>query len=249
MQPVFAVAWERTKLLIHGALRRFGYRLIPVALGSEDEGLRALLRTQGIDLILDVGANTGQYASHVLGLGYAGRILSFEPQSGAHAALLERARAVPSWQVAPRCCLGDREGEIEIHLSRNSISSSVLPIADAHTAISPEAGYVGVERVPLHRLDPLARDALAASRAALLKIDVQGYERQVLDGAPETLARVRGLQVEMSLRPVYEGQMLFLPMLAWLEGLGFAPARFTPAFIEPATGRWLQVDGLFFREG
>lgn len=248
MPPDRASAWERTKLLVHGVLRRFGYRLIPIALGSEDEGLRALLETQGIDLILDVGANTGQFASHVFGLGYAGRVVSFEPQSSAHATLLAKSRGNPRWEVAPRCCLGDHEGEVEIHLSRNSISSSVLPIADAHTAISPEAGYVGVEQVPLHRLDPLVRDALDASRAALLKIDVQGYERQVLDGAPETLARVRGLQVEMSLRPVYEGQMLFLPMLGWLEQLGFEAARFTPAFIDPATGRWLQVDGLFFRD-
>jgi FkbM family methyltransferase len=249
MQAGGASAWERTKLLVHGALRRFGYRLIPIPLSSPDEGLRALLETEGIDLILDVGANTGQFARHVLGLGYAGRIVSFEPQSAAHAALLETSRGNPRWEVAPRCCLGDRDGEIEIFLSRNSISSSVLPIAAAHTAISPEAGYVGVERVPLRRLDPLVRDALAASRAALLKVDVQGYERQVLDGAPETLARVRGLQVEMSLRPVYEGQMLFLPMLLWLDGLGFRPARFAPAFIDPATGRWLQVDGLFLREG
>src|SRR5262245_37551155 len=240
-------AWERTKLLIHGALRRAGYRLIPIALGSEDEGLRALLAAEGIDLVLDVGANTGQYASHLVGIGYAGRILSFEPQSEAHAELTLRARAHPRWQVAPRCCLGEREGEVESHLSRNSISSSVLPIAAAHTAISPEAGYVGSERVPLHRLDPLAREALATSRATLLKIDVQGYERQVLDGAPETLARARGLQVEMSLRPVYEGQMLFRPMLEWIAARGFEPARFTPAFIDPMTGRWLQADVLFFR--
>ena len=247
MQAGRVSAWERTKLLVHGALRRFGYRLIPIPLSSPDEGLRALLETEGIDLILDVGANIGQFAKHVLGLGYTGRIVSFEPQSAAHAALLETSRGNPRWQVAPRCCLGDREGEVEIHLSRNSISSSVLPISAEHTAISPEAGYVGSERVPLHRLDPLARDALAASRSALLKIDVQGYERQVLDGAPETLARARGLQVEMSLRAVYEGQMLFRPMLEWIAARGFEPARFSPAFIDPLTGRWLQVDVLFFR--
>jgi len=239
--------WARIKLLIHATLRRFGYRLMPIAMTSDDECLRALLRYHGIDLIFDVGANTGQFASHVFGLGYAGRIVSFEPQSAAHAALLAMSRANPRWEVAERCCLGDRDGEIEIHLSQNSISSSVLPLSAEHTAISPEAGYVGVERVPLRRLDDLARRHLGGSRAALLKIDVQGYERQVMEGASETLARVRGLQVEMSLRTVYEGQMLFLPMLTWIQGLGFQSARFTSSFIEPNNSRWLQADGLFFR--
>ena len=242
-----AAVWERTKLLIHGSLRRFGYRLMPIAMTSDDECLRALLRHHGIDLIFDVGANTGQFASHVFGLGYAGRIVSFEPQSVPHAALLARSRANSRWEVAERCCLGDHDGETEIHVSQNSISSSVLPISALHTAISPEAGYVGVERVPMRRLDDLARRHLDGSHAALLKIDVQGYERHVMEGASETLARVKGLQVEISLRTVYEGQMLFLPMLTWIMGMGFQPARFLPAFLEQDTGRWLQTDALFFR--
>lgn len=238
---------ERSKLLVHAALRRFGYRLIPIAMSSEDEGLRAALTEHRIDLILDVGANTGQFARHVLGLGYGGRIVSFEPQSAAHAALLAESRANPRWEVAERCCLGDRDGEVEIHLSRNSISSSVLPIVEESVDIDPEARYVGVEKVPMHRLDTVSSRHLAGSRATLLKIDVQGYEQQVLDGASQTIVGLRGLLVEMSLRPVYEGQTLFIPMLEWITNFGFEPYRFTPAFMDPRSGRWLQVDGLFFR--
>ena len=239
--------WAQTKLLIHKVLRRLGYRLMPIAMTSGDECLATHLRDHGIDLILDVGANTGQFARNALELGYRGRIVSFEPQAAAHAELVARSRAHPSWSVAERCCLGERDGETEIHVSRNSISSSVLPIAPEHARISPEASYVGVERVPLRRLDPLVREALLASRSALLKIDVQGYEDRVMAGALETLTRVRGLQLEMSLCPVYEGQILFPSILNRILGLGFEPISFTPAFIDPTTGRWLQVDGLFFR--
>jgi FkbM family methyltransferase len=239
--------WARTKVLIHATLRRFGYRLMPIAMSSGDECLHAMLLQHGIDLIFDIGANTGQFASQVFERGYTGRIVSFEPQSAAHAALIAKSRTNPRWQVAERCCLGDRDGETEIHLSQNSISSSVLPLTAEHTSLSPEAGYAGVERVPLRRLDDLARRHLDGSRAALLKIDVQGYEQQVMAGASETLARVRALQVEMSLRSVYEGQLLFLPMLTSIQGLGFQPVQFTSCFVDPANGRWLQADGLFFR--
>jgi hypothetical protein len=107
---------------------------------------------------------------------------------------------------------------------------------------------VGVEKVPMHPLDAIAPRYLAESRAAFLKIDVQGYEEPVLRGASQTLRRIRGLQVELSLRPVYEGQTLFLPMLEWITSLGFAPYRFRDAFVDPRNGRSLQVDALFFRE-
>src|SRR5262245_15866653 len=98
--------WAQAKLLIHKVLRRFGYRLMPIAMTSGDECLATHLRDHGIDLILDVGANTGQFASQTFRLGYQGRIVSFEPQAAAHAALVANSRAHPRWLVAERCCLG-----------------------------------------------------------------------------------------------------------------------------------------------
>jgi FkbM family methyltransferase len=240
--------WAHAKRLVHAGIARAGYRLMPLAMTSPDTSMQALLREHEIDLILDVGANTGQFASYVFGLGYAGRIVSFEPLPAAHAALLATSRANPRWEIAERCCLGEREGEALIHVSENSISSSILPILPEHLAISREAGYVGVEKAPMHPLDAMAPRYLEDSRAALLKIDVQGYEEQVLRGASETLRRTRGLQVELSLRPVYDGQTLFLPMLEWIASLGFTPYRFAPTFMDPRNGRWLQADALFFRE-
>jgi len=241
--------WSHTKRLVHASLARSGYRLMPLAMSSPDASMQALLREHGIDLVFDVGANAGQFASYLLGLGYAGRIVSFEPLPDAHAALVARSRGHPAWVVEERCCLGEREGEVLIHVSENSVSSSILPIHPEHVAIAREAGYVGVEKAPMRTLDAIAPRHLEGSRAALLKIDVQGYEEQVLRGASETLRRVRGLQVELSLRPVYEGQTLFLPMLEWITSLGFAPYRFCDTFVDPRTGQWLQCDGLFFREG
>ncbi len=236
------------KRLVHSSLARMGYRLMPLPNASPDAAMASLLREHGIDLIFDVGANRGQFAQYVLGLGYQGRLVSFEPLSAAHAALSEASRSCPRWEVEERCCLGEREDEVEMHVSENSISSSLLPLCSDHVAIAPEAGYVGVEKVRMLPLDAIATRHWKGATAGFLKIDVQGYEEQVLRGAPETLRRIRGLQIELSLRPVYAGQTLFLPMLEWIMGLGFEPYRFTPSFMDPRDGRWLQVDGLFFRE-
>ncbi len=221
---------------------------MPLPMVSPDEAMRVLLREHGIDLILDVGANVGQFAQAILALGYSGRIVSFEPLSSAHAVLLAESRDNPRWQVAERCCLGEREGEVEINVSQKSISSSLLPILPEHVALSREATYVGRETVTMHRLDAIAPLFLGESRAPFLKIDVQGYEEQVLRGAQETLDRLVGLQIELSMCPVYDGQTLFLPLVDRIIGLGFTPYRFVPSFMDPRNGRWLQADGLFFRD-
>ena len=75
------------------------------------------------------------------------------------------------------------------------------------------------------------------------------YEEQILSGAPNTLDRIVGIQVELSLVSLYEGQMLFTEMLQRLEAKGFQLYRPFPAFIDFRSGRWLQSDTIFFRNG
>ena len=83
----------------------------------------------------------------------------------------------------------------------------------------------------------------------LLKIDVQGYEAQVLEGAPRTLAACRAVVTEMSLVPLYKGQMLVREMWDALVSAGFEAWSLEPGFRDPRTGRMLQIDGLFVKAG
>ena len=98
------------------------------SLESEHNRLVLLLAGRQADLVLDVGANTGQWAQELRRAGYAGDMISFEPLSSAHEQLARNARHDPRWTVAPRLALGNRNGQTEIHVSRNSYSSSILPI-------------------------------------------------------------------------------------------------------------------------
>jgi FkbM family methyltransferase len=198
-------------------------------------------------LVLDVGANTGQFGSEIRYYGYTGKIVSFEPLSREHSMLVRTIAGDPNWEAYPPCALGDQIGETVINIAGNSQSSSILPMLETHRSAAPESAYEGKERVLIKTLDSVAGDYLKDARAPFLKIDTQGFEWQVLDGARETLPHIKGVLVELSLVPLYEGQHLWRALIDRLEDEGFALWALRPGFIDQRQGRTLQVDGVFCR--
>lgn len=229
-------------------MRELGYdvhRFRPES--SADARLLAMLRSHSIDLVFDVGANTGQFGTMLRGLGYLGRIVSFEPLSAERAHLLEASMDDPIWDVAPQAAVGDEDGEIEIHIAANSQSSSALNMLDSHSSAAPDSRYIGSEWVPLRRLDTLALEYFRRDSVAFLKIDTQGFEDRVLAGAEATIDRIVGLQLELSLVSLYEGQRLYDELIAQVSARGFNLWSISPVLVDPVTGRLLQVDATFFR--
>lgn len=201
-----------------------------------------------IDLVLDVGANIGQFASGLRSVGFNGNIVSFEPLSDAYKLLSARAERDAKWQVHSRGAIGDYDGEVEINISGNSVSSSVLPMLEAHSAAAMQSAYVASETVPIFKLDTIVSEYLSGSNRCFLKIDAQGFEWQVLDGASETLVRAQGVLCELSLVPLYEGQRLWLDLIKRLENAGLVLWSIQKGFTDPRDGRTLQVDAIFFRD-
>ena len=223
-------------------LRRFHPASSPAA------QLRAMLAAHEINLVFDVGANTGQFGRELRWhVGYGGRIVSFEAMSAPYDILSRRAAKDKLWEVAPRAALGEKSGIIKINVAGNSVSSSVLPMLDVHASAAPDSLYCGTETVRMATLDSLALGYFREDSIALLKIDTQGYESQVLMGAPTVLNRVVGVQLELSLIPLYSGQKLMPEMIKDMQGMGFDLWGIAPTFAEPMTGRMLQVDAIFFR--
>jgi FkbM family methyltransferase len=230
--------------------RRAGYDLTSRRKAKRhDAQLVAVLEHFRISCVLDVGANVGQYGALLREWGYLGRIVSFEPQASSHAALQQRAAANPAWQVAPRMALGARDGEIELEVSAESDMSSILPQGALLRRLSPSSAVVRKETVPLRRLDAVAGSYLAPEERVFLKIDAQGYEAEVLAGAGALLERITGVQLEMALVPLYEGERPFRAMLDQLAALGFEPYLFLPGYFERKLARQLQLDGVFMRAG
>lgn len=209
--------------------------------------LMASLHAYEIDLVIDVGANDGQFAREIRAGGYFGQIVSAEPMAKAHDRLSKGSQGDSAWHVHPRCALGANTGQIELNIAGNSVSSSVLPMLASHSNAAPESVYQGKELVALTTLDLIAPQYIEKASAPFLKIDTQGYEWQVLDGAKEILPKVRGILMEVSLIPLYEGQRLWQESIARLEAEGFVLWALEPVFVDSANGRTLQMDALFFR--
>jgi FkbM family methyltransferase len=231
---------------VRGLAKRCGYEILGLPRAyAACRTLSGLLQQERINLVLDVGANEGQFADEMRVAGYTGRIVSFEPLASAHAVLRTRAQRDPSWTIADRTAVGAVAGSIEMNISRNGVSSSILGMLPSHSEAEPGSRYIGTETVPVNRLDDLCN--LSSADRVLLKIDVQGYEKQVLDGAPQILANCKAVIVEMSLVPLYDGQLLAMDLWDLLAKQGFEAWSLEPGFRHPDTGQMLQFDGIFVR--
>jgi FkbM family methyltransferase len=200
-----------------------------------------------IDTVFDIGANTGQFASEIRSFGYTGKIVSFEPLSDAYQELVSMASRDAKWLVHERGAIGDFNGEIKINVAGNSTSSSVLPMLDSHISAAEKSAYVRTENAPIYCLDFLSPAYLLEKNSLFVKIDVQGFEWQVLDGAKETLKKACGVLCELSLISLYKNQHLWFDMLHRFEAEGFTLWSIQPGFADPRNGRTLQVDAIFFR--
>jgi FkbM family methyltransferase len=217
--------------------------------GSTSEArITGFLCRRGIDCVLDIGANRGQYGQQLRRFGYAGQIHSFEPLPEVYSSLANAASLDPSWSTW--CvALGPEDGTVSVNIASNeaAASSSVLAMLPRHRAAAPEVSYVGEIEVPMRRLDGIWDEIVPADAVPFIKADVQGFERGVLDGAAESLHRTIGLQLEISLVPLYEGALSMREVLERTDELGMHMVYVEPGFADPQTGELLQMDGIFFR--
>jgi FkbM family methyltransferase len=200
-----------------------------------------------INNVFDIGANTGQFADELRWFGYNAKIISFEPTSQAHKILTKAASNDPLWKVHERVALGNFEGETEINLASNSLSSSLLPMLDLHERLANNSNYIGREKVLIKCLDTISSQYLSPSDNLFIKIDVQGSEWEVLDGSYNTLKRAKGILCELSLVPLYEGGHLWTDILNRLQLAGFTLWGLDKGFSDPGQGRTLQIDAVLFR--
>ncbi|OBI22854.1 FkbM family methyltransferase [Mycobacterium sp. E2497] len=220
---------------------------------TESDWNRTLVRelqSRRVNTVFDVGANSGQYAAGLRAAGFEGRIISFEPLSGPFSVLERAASGDPLWDCR-QCALGDHDGTIEMNVAGNAgASSSVLPMLKSHRDVYPQANYVGTEDVAICRLDSVAPALLGPGDVAFLKIDVQGFEKQVIAGGESTVNRhCAGVQLELTFVPLYEGGMLAQEALDLVQSLGLTLRGYLPFFIDVRDGRVLQADGVFLRGG
>lgn len=207
-----------------------------------------LLADMKVGLVLDVGANVGQFAKELRVLGYKKRIVSFEPLSSAYKILEQESRGDKLWQIE-KMGLGDNEHTAQINISGNSYSSSLLDMKPAHLAAEPASKYIGTEEITVRKLDNIFDHYYRDGQEVFLKLDTQGYEKHVIEGAMNCLDKISCIQMEMSLVPLYETEMLMIEMIGWMKKKGYFLWALETEFAHPETGQLLQVAGIFVRSG
>ena len=204
------------------------------------------LRQFEIDCVLDVGANVGQYGGSLRKMGYQNRIESFEPMSSAFSVLSGTAQSDTNWNLHDYA-LGNEDSSAELNLSANGPSSSFLELSDNVKDTGVDLDYVGSESVQIRKLDSVFQEVAGSANNVFLKIDTQGFERSVIEGAEKTLKNIRAVQMEVALVAHYEGEALIEEMLGMMREQGFDPWWVYHGFRHHATFQMIQVDLFFVR--
>ena len=236
---------DKATRLIEVACTRGGLRALLV---RQPRSLSAFRLTRGLadegpsfGTVIDVGANVGQFSRAALATWPGADVIAFEALPEAASLLRAHLGAFGNFHLH-EVALGASDGTIQFHPHTYSPSSSLLPIAkDAEDRYAWANERPAIE-VQLCRLDNALADR-ALRRPVLLKLDVQGFELEVLAGAETTLRLTDALLIEASFVRFYEGQPLFGEVHATLEKLGWRLIR--PLDWRREGGRIVELDCLY----
>jgi FkbM family methyltransferase len=198
-----------------------------------------------LDSVVDVGANIGQFTSAVLAHYPEARITSVEAIPAVYSKLAELLVGYPNVAVF-QAALGEIRKRGTFFVNEYTHSSSFLPLASGHTKAFPEAQRTQPVELEIIPLDELLNEN-GIDSPDLLKLDVQGFEMEVLLGARRTLPTVRWVLLETAFTKLYEGEMLFSEYHSYLSGLGFRFVGPVGFLADPATSVILQMDALYER--
>jgi FkbM family methyltransferase len=206
-----------------------------------------IITTFNINILFDIGANAGQYAINMRELGYKHKIISFEPLKSAYKEL-EKASVNDNNWVVNNFALGNDNIASRLNVSGNSFSSSILKMQQLHLDLAPESKYVTQEEIEIKKLDSIMYKFCTKQDSIMIKIDTQGFEKNVLDGAIDSLTNIKIIQLEMSIVSLYVNEMLFIEMINYLDNKGFQLFSLENGLTDSYTGQLLQLDGIFVRK-
>ena len=216
-------------------VRQLGYEIVPAWRMQRHhfaQHLSGLFERLKIESVLDVGANKGQYRDFLrMEVGFKGSIVSFEPVQSTFENLAVRAKEDPNWTVR-NCALGDHDGEMKINVMASSSLTSFLEPDRSHLSLEKNV-VVKKETVVIRRLDTIAMELDSVPlNICYLKLDTQGYDLQVCNGAGHFMNRVLALQSEMSVIPIYHGMPGYMESLQYLNSLGYMLSGIFPVRLD-----------------
>jgi FkbM family methyltransferase len=232
------------RVLRHAAndmLRRYGWQI-----QQRQVDLLDFIKAKNVTTVLDVGANQGQYATGLRVRGYRNRIVSFEPDLNAFQQLEAMSRSDPLW-FARNLAIGARDGDATFNMSHYNEFNSFLSPSAILKKYDRRATVEKQQKVAIARIDSLFKEFEA--ERVFLKSDTQGYEKNVVLGAADSLPRILGVQLEVGFFELYEGQPSFTDILDLMKSYRFSLALIWPNhYYDADPVRLMEVDCVFVNE-
>jgi len=235
------------KFYINTLVRLFGYQFV------KKQTLSYLINTNHfkwfrdlqIKTIIDIGANEGQFALAMNNGIPDATFYSFEPLKECFDALKKNTTNIKHIEYF-NYALGEVEDEQIINHNEYSPSSSFLKMGDLHKSVFPNTSNTIMEKIKIKSLDSFYGKILFEKKV-LLKIDVQGYELNVLKGAKKILKKTDIIIIETSFFSLYEGQPLFHDIYEYLISENFSYYGNFEQLANPHDGQILQADAIFLK--
>jgi FkbM family methyltransferase len=205
------------------------------------------LRDQGVKprAVIDVGANVGQFSVAMAKVFPDADIVSFEPNPEAFEPL-ERATRGLAVECVP-CGVGSCAGRLDLHVNASSGMSSFLQFSAKHRSLYPSVVDGAGLAVEVTTLDSYF-DKRRLAQPLLIKLDVQGFDAEVLRGGARVLEAATWVILELSFEAMYDGETSFGEMLELMSSLGWRMLRPIDFLVHPSTREILQIDALFVKK-
>lgn len=199
-----------------------------------------------LNTIVDVGANKGQFALAISSDYPLASVYSFEPLPDEYLALKINCKENTNCK-AFNIALGSSSGKIDFFKTGYSLASSALKPSAFHTDNTDYSTEISSIQVSVKRLDEL-NEIIDYVSPVLLKLDVQGFEKEVIKGANNILDKIDFILIEVSFVQMYENEPLFSEMHNFLNALGFSVVAPLSAF-QNSSLQVLQLDFLYKKTG
>lgn len=229
----------------------FGYELVRLKQQAKlDNHLQKVITHYGINTILDVGANTGQYGKYLRKLGYRGEILSFEPIKSSYEELRKKADNDSRW-LAFHKALGRQTGKQTLNVMQGSTFSSFRSPSDfGKKKFSQQLNISHTEDIDISTVDVFLTQEITKldQRKILLKMDTQGFDLEVFAGALKSLDNILAIQTEIAFTPIYENMPTHLETLQALHRQNYTLSGLYPISRNHSSLGLIEGDCVFIKE-
>ena len=232
---------NKVKRFVKVILNKIGYDIVSLYYRKT---LIDFLNYFQINVVYDVGANLGQFATGLRGSGYQGKIISFEPLSSTYQYLKTTADSDFLWQTL-NYALGNYNGKAIINVAADSDFSSLRNPLPRLIVRFKKSMPVAKEEIHIRKLDSIFKNFYEDGSRYFLKVDTQGYEKEVIQGGINSLKFFYGIQLELPAFPLYEGQSSFPEMLNLLDDNGFQLVLVNPVNYHKVKPSVMDFDCIF----